>query len=686
MVLNCTYLHELYRLISNCVIPDMVSLPNPGLNDALDSQEQTGTLLPGRQHAALDSEDQQAAGSHDYYEEHMARLTAEGEAVDYSRRLTVAQEQLAEYAAQKEEDAAGYLQQAQSLEKLLTSWLESNDNSPARVQAASRDLCQKLAEEAGEAKSFAAQQKADVERAKRTSSQADLAPMQDEEDVKRPREENGHANGHAQEASIAMSQEEEEDDDSQPTASTSGSNNFLDRAKYIPLRLQLEERRLLRLLEAALSVSEYTDKVDVLSWKSKTSRIHTQIKDICAILCGLVVAQDYKKGQQLVRDRNFQDNAEFFQNCFEAGRRFKIMNPDKMRSEYGKLVYLLMDSSDDHVQNLLEFKCVRPLRTVYTLLEECNGLAVLQDPLVEAATAEIVAGGRPRPEIQRDIRRKEKAREALVQRYSSNRLPEKDLLQCLYSISDNNSFLLFNRDPVDRMIAYLQHYFQPNQVEQGFSLGISGGLEGARLTHNHQRQYNYALQSLTLWREISHDMFKLWCLAETDLLSESNSYRLTNTGQGLNRVQQAPGVSRAMHNILYKCQKQIGHWVGSSVIHLGDHNVPNALMFIDKYTQVPRILNPVVLVVDALPDLCKDTQVRAYVDSAFGSVEQCRKSILADFFKHAFDGGGADNFFDAGSCIDGRLTSAWNWSSKIEKKPYYNIFKMAGFVGFDGRF
>lgn len=56
--------------------------------------------------------------------------------------------------------------------------------------------------------------------------------------------------------------------------------------------------------------------------------------------------------------------------------------------------------------------------------------------------------------------------------------------------------------------------------------------------------------------------------------------------QGLNRVQQAPQVSRAMHSILNKCQRQIGSWVGSSVIHLGDHNVPNALMFIDKYTQV----------------------------------------------------------------------------------------------------
>ena len=103
----------------------------------------------------------------------MARLTAEGEAVDYSRRLTVAQEQLAEYAAQKEEDAAGCLQQAQSLQTLLASLLQSSEDGPAKaqLQAASDELCQKLAEEAGEAKSFAAQQKADVERAKRSSSQ-----------------------------------------------------------------------------------------------------------------------------------------------------------------------------------------------------------------------------------------------------------------------------------------------------------------------------------------------------------------------------------------------------------------------------------------------------------------------------------------------------------------------------------
>ena len=44
--------------------------------------------------------------------------------------------------------------------------------------------------------------------------------------------------------------------------------------------------------------------------------------------------------------------------------------------------------------------------------------------------------------------------------------------------------------------------------------------------------------------------------------------------------------------------------------------------------------------------------------------------MLADFFRHAFDGSGADNYYDAGSRIDGRLTSAWNWCSKLEKKPF----------------
>jgi hypothetical protein len=50
----------------------------------------------------------------------------------------------------------------------------------------------------------------------------------------------------------------------------------------------------------------------------------------------------------------------------------------------------------------------------------------------------------------------------------------------------------------------------------------------------------------------------------------------------MQRVQAAPRVLSAMRTILHRCQVSLGSWIGSSVIHLGDTNVPNALAFIDK--------------------------------------------------------------------------------------------------------
>ncbi|RLN95167.1 hypothetical protein BBJ28_00014794 [Nothophytophthora sp. Chile5] len=463
--------------------------------------------------------------------------------------------------------------------------------------------------------------------------------------------------------------------------------NMLDRAKYIPVRLTYEERKLLRALEAALCVSGYTDKLDTPKFLPAAKRVRAQLQDVCGFLSALAVSADYQAGQEVLDQKNFAESAEFFQEIFELGRRYKIMNPEKMRGEYGKLMYLLQDAVCPELQELLGFSCHRKIRTVYDVLEAGDALDVLRDARIETATMVVAPEGKSRMQIQRQIKQKEQAIRVLSDKYESRRLSRDTLQQCLYSIADNNYHLYFERDPIDRMIQLLTKHFNPDDEQAETSLAIVSGNDGARLSHSHGRQYNYVLQSLTLWREIAHDMFRLWCLTDEDLLADGTRYELADTGQGLHRIQPAPRVSRAMHVILHSTQRKLDAWVGSSVIHLGDKNVPNALMFIDKYTQVGHILRPIVKAIDSLEALSASSKaLQGYLDSTFGGAKKLQRVILADFFREAFDGSGADNFFEAGSCIDGRLTSAWNWCSNLHKKPFFPVFKITGFVGFDGKF
>lgn len=51
---------------------------------------------------------------------------------------------------------------------------------------------------------------------------------------------------------------------------------------------------------------------------------------------------------------------------------------------------------------------------------------------------------------------KETARNQLARMYRSSAISEEEILQCMYSIGDNESYLAFSRDPITRMIALLQ--------------------------------------------------------------------------------------------------------------------------------------------------------------------------------------------------------------------------------------
>lgn len=102
---------------------------------------------------------------------------------------------------------------------------------------------------------------------------------------------------------------------------------------------------------------------------------------------------------------------------------------------------------------------------------------------------------------------------------------------------------------------------------------------------------------------------------------------------------------------------------------MGDHNVPNALvsnqnvsencslisvqMFIDKYSQIYRILLPICNTLAQIPSLQERPAIYAYIENEFGSVDNLKREILADFFRHGFDGSGADNV-----CIDSAFSNS----------------------------
>src|SRR5258708_7980482 len=96
-------------------------------------------------------------------------------------------------------------------------------------------------------------------------------------------------------------------------------------------------------------------------------------------------------------------------------------------------------------------------------------------------------------------------------------------------------------------------------------------------------------------------------------------------------------------------------------------------MQIDKYSQIYRILLPICNTLSQLPVRYKLPMLRAYIDAKCGSLNALYLEILGDFFRHAFDGSGVDNFYDAGSCIDGCLTSAWNCSVSLKKNRSFHV-------------
>jgi hypothetical protein len=115
-----------------------------------------------------------------------------------------------------------------------------------------------------------------------------------------------------------------------------------------------------------------------------------QLIEMYSILSGLMLAKNYKSGQKLVVDKEFKDNESYFQMIFELGRRFKIMNPEKMRTEYGKMMFLLQDACSKDIAEEIEFSPLAPIKTVNVFLEEKDCLKLLEDKRLDIASKAVI--------------------------------------------------------------------------------------------------------------------------------------------------------------------------------------------------------------------------------------------------------------------------------------------------------
>ena len=344
-------------------------------------------------------------------------------------------------------------------------------------------------------------------------------------------------------------------------------------ASSIPVRLTVEERSLQKLLCSALDVSEYTNRVDEV-YRSRDSVIKECLYDLYKTILGLNINASKETGKKLLlqsfegrtEEEGMSQCAEFFAGLFEIGRRYKRMNPDKMRSEYGKLISLMQDAVQ--LKGSLQMNIHKPIVSVYDILKNNQLLGLLDDENLPAVTSHVPISETDQP--------KSELIKQLSDKYSEGDSNRRNIAElCIRSLDDGQCFLRDNAESLTALIGWLKHYFHPTEGvqlnEKYGDISISRGREGSKLSHSHNQHYYYVLESLTLWQCIMSDVFNLWSAAEEDMLDERCSYRMRNTGQGVHRLKQAPRTAQVMRNHIGSAQHKMGgKWVGSQIVHLGD--------------------------------------------------------------------------------------------------------------------
>ncbi|EPY26412.1 hypothetical protein AGDE_11350 [Angomonas deanei] len=371
------------------------------------------------------------------------------------------------------------------------------------------------------------------------------------------------------------------------------------------LRLTDPERQKLQLVVAAFRVSEYTDDVDDFRIRRRDEKMIQSMYEVFDTITGLAIASDAvprsTKEALVSGSTDVSAIVPLLEELFEIFRRHKRLNPYTNRGEYGKLVMFLQDIQMPSIRRhlKLESNLLLPLKTVGSELETIDSSVVLDD--LDFKNKFLRPKGAE----------KQEGLNLLLERYGGTDASKRKVLErCLRSADDVRQFLLGNARPLEKLISYVKKDFEELSSSDPHNISIQSGKDGACFTQSHSTHAKYVIESLTLWMNVQGKIFDVWEAAETDMLVEGKgNYSIVNTGQGYHRMCSAPVSYRVMSSLVRETEAQLGGWVGIKVIHLGDRDVPNPLVFIDKYSVIPKIVTPIVHVLDELGHIFSEDEV-----------------------------------------------------------------------------
>jgi len=208
------------------------------------------------------------------------------------------------------------------------------------------------------------------------------------------------------------------------------------RSENIPLRLTHTERKLMRLVRAVISASNYTDLVDDASL-SPAKRLSLQLKGIFSVCVGLIAGTDRERGLALLSDPDLSSHQPYLQRVLECTRRYKILNPDLMRTDYAKILYMLEDSVQAQVTSLLGVSLISEVRTVKQYCTELGIEGLLEDEALPLCTTPVPAM-QDRKLLNRALRHKNTAVSTLARKYVNSAARVEDVEIAIYSLADHN--------------------------------------------------------------------------------------------------------------------------------------------------------------------------------------------------------------------------------------------------------